>query len=194
LICCEDTFSVLRMTRLFVALEIPEDVRASISDFRYQAADDQLNFKWEPKEKVHLTLKFIGEVNDERAGMISNSLGFLEQYERIRCKLTRFGFFFKNGIPQILWIGLWVDTILFNIVERLNNELVKFDIPVEKRKFKPHLTLLRIRKRFPEEWVTKFNSFIIPEINFVSDNILLIKSELLADSSKYTVIKNFNLK
>ncbi len=182
------------MNRLFVALEIPEIIRESISDFRREAADDSLNIKWEPKEKVHLTLKFIGEVSDELVGKISNSLGFIEQYERIRCKLTKFGFFFNHGVPQILWIGLWVDTILFNIVEQLNDELVKFDIPIEKRKFKPHLTLLRIRKRFPEEWVTKFNSFIIPEIDFVSDSILLIKSELLPESSKYTVIKKFKLK
>ncbi len=182
------------MTRLFVALGIPEDIRERISEFRQQAADHLIDFKWEADEKIHLTLKFIGEVEEELVGKISDSLRFLDEYERIRCKLTRFGFFFKQGTPQILWIGLWVDTILFNIVEQLNNELVKFDIPVEKRKFKPHITLLRIRKRFPEEWVTKFNSFIIPEINFVSDSILLVKSELLPDSSKYTVIKKFKLK
>jgi 2'-5' RNA ligase len=87
-----------------------------------------------------------------------------------------------------------VDGILFNIVEQLNNKLTEFNIPAESRKFKPHLTLLRIKKRFPEEWVTKFNSFIIPEINFTSDSILLIKSELLPESSKYTVIKKFKLK
>jgi len=183
------------MTRLFVALEIPEDIRVRISGFREEAVNKLVeNLKWEPPEKIHLTLKFIGEVNDQSVGLISDSLGFLEQYERIRCKLTRFGFFFRNGIPQILWIGLWVDSILFNIVEQLDDTLTKFDIPAEVRKFKPHLTLLRIKKRFPEEWVSKFNRFVIPEINFTSDSILLIKSELLPESSKYTVIKKFNLK
>jgi 2'-5' RNA ligase len=182
------------MTRLFVALEIPEDIRKRISALKEEAIQEKISLKWEPDEKIHLTIKFIGEVNDESVESISESLDFLESYEKVKCKLTRFGFFFKHGIPQIMWIGLWVDNILFNIVEQLNKELIKFDVPVEGRKFKPHLTLLRIKKRFPEEWVTKFNSFIIPEINFTSDSILLIKSELLPESSKYTVIKKFNLK
>lgn len=182
------------MSRLFIALEIPDEIRKKISELREEAAPVSLNHKWEPPEKIHLTLKFIGEVDDNLTDPISDSLNFLEQYEKVKCKLTKFGFFFRRGIPQILWIGLWVDSILFNIVEQLNNKLTEFNIPAESRKFKPHLTLLRIKKRFPEERVTKFNSFIIPEINFTSDSILLIKSELLPESSKYTIIKKFKLK
>ena len=182
------------MTRLFIALEIPHEIREKISALREEVESGALNFKWEPSDKIHLTIKFIGEVKDELVGPMSDSLGFLEKYGKIKCKLTRFGFFIKNGKPQILWIGLWVESILFNIADELNKELTKFDIPEETRKFKPHLTLLRIKKRFPEEWVSEFNNFIIPEINFISDSILLIKSELLPESSKYTVIKKFNLK
>ncbi len=181
------------MTRLFVALEIPEDIRERIKELRDEAAGENIDIKWEPLEKLHLTLKFIGEVKDELVHPISETLSFLEQYNKINCRLTKFGFFFKHSVPQILWIGLWVNSVLFEIVEQLNEKLSKFDIAVEGRKYKPHLTLLRIKKRFPEQWVTKFNSFIIPEINFFSDRILLIKSELLPESSKYTVIKEFKL-
>ena len=182
------------MTRLFISLEIPEEIRSNISQLKSEAVGEALNLKWEPSEKIHLTLKFIGEVKDEIVNPIIDSLEFIRQYEKINCGLTRFGFFFRQGVPQILWIGLRVDSILFNIVEQINSNLVKFEVPVEERNFKPHLTLLRIKKRFPEEWVTKFESFIIPEINFISDNILLIKSELLPESSKYTIIKKFKLK
>ncbi len=182
------------MSRLFIALEIPDEIRMRISELREEAAEESLNYKWEPPEKIHLTLKFIVEVSDELTAPISETIKFLEQYEKINCKLTKFGFFLRKGLPQILWIGLWVDSILFNIVEQLNYKLTEFNIPAESRRFKPHLTLLRIKKRFPEEQVAKFNSFIIPEINFTSDSILLIKSELLPESSKYTVIKKFKLK
>lgn len=182
------------MSRLFVALEIPGDIRKKITELREEAGQEISNHKWEPPEKFHLTLKFIGEVDDNLVTPISGALNFLEDYEPIKCRLTKFGFFLRKGIPQILWIGLWVDGILFNIVEQLNDKLTKFDIPAESRTFKPHLTLLRIKKRFPEERVAKFNNFIIPEINFTCDSILLIKSELLPESSKYTVIKKFNLK
>jgi 2'-5' RNA ligase len=182
------------MIRLFVALEIPEDIRFKISEFRNEAVGKLLDVRWEPSEKIHLTLKFIGEMKDELVNPVTDSLEFLVQYERIKCRLTKFGFFFRHGVPQILWIGLWVDTILFNIVEQLNSRLAKFNVPVEERKFKPHLTLLRIKRKFPEEWVTKFNSFIIPETDFTAENILLIKSELLPESSRYTVLNKFKLK
>lgn len=182
------------MTRLFIALEIPEDIRFKISEFKDAAVPDSGKLKWEPIEKIHLTLKFVGDVKDEMVNPIMSSLDFLNQYEKIKCSLTKFGFFSRHGIPQILWIGLRVDSILYNIVEQLNSNLVKFELPVEERKFKPHLTLLRIKRRFPEKWVSDFNSFIIPEIDFISDNIMLIKSELLPESSKYTVLKKFNLK
>ncbi len=182
------------MTRLFIALEIPEKIRLKILELRDQAVPDSMDLKWESIDKIHLTLKFIGEVKDELVEPILNSLDFLIQFEKINCSLTRFGFFFRHGTPQILWIGLWVDSILYNIVEHLNSIIAKFDVPVEERKFKPHLTLLRIKRKFPEKWVTNFNSFIIPKIDFISDNIMLIKSELLPESSKYTVLKKFNLK
>ncbi len=181
------------MTRLFVALEIPDDIKERIKELRKEVASENSDFIWEPPGKLHLTLKFIGDVKDELVVPVTESLSFLEQYLKINCRFTKFGFFFLHGIPQILWIGLWVDTILFNIVEQINEKLSKFGVAVEGRKYKPHLTLLRIKKRFPEQLVTKFNSFIIPEINFNSDCILLLKSELLPESSKYTVIKKFKL-
>ena len=176
-----------------MALDIPDEVKESIKEIRKEIIGDTPDIKWEPQDKLHLTLKFIGDVKDEIVDPITESLNFLEQYAKVNCRLTKFGFFFKHGIPQVLWIGLWVDTVLFNIVGQLNEKLSKFDVAVEGRKYKPHLTLLRIKKRFPEQWVTKFNSFIIPEINFNSDCILLMKSELLPESSKYTVIKKFKL-
>ncbi len=181
------------MSRLFAALEIPAYVKDRIEELRKEVTGENTDFNWESSGKLHLTLKFIGEVKDELLEPITEILSFVEQYSAINCSLTRFGFFFKHGFPQILWIGLWVEMNLFNIVEQINEKLSKFGIAVDERKYKPHLTLLRIKKRFPEQWVAKFNSFIIPEINFNSDSILLVKSELLPGSSKYTVIKKFKL-
>jgi len=182
------------MIRLFVALEIPENIQSKISELKDEVIGGSSDLKWEKRDKIHLTLKFIGEVEDELVGPLINSLDFLEQCNKINCRLTKFGFFFRQGIPQILWIGLSVDEFLFDLVGQLNSKLTKFGIPVEEKKFKPHITLLRIKRKFPEDWVTKFNSFIIPETIFTADNILMIKSELLPESSKYTVLKKFNLK
>lgn len=121
------------MIRLFAAMEIPGDIQSKISELKDVVIGGSSDLKWEKREKIHLTLKFIGEVENELVAQVINSLDFLEQCNKISCRLTKFGFFFRQGIPQILWIGLSVDEILFDIVGQLNSKLTKFGIPVEEK-------------------------------------------------------------
>ncbi|MCK7524964.1 MAG: hypothetical protein MZV64_48830 [Ignavibacteriales bacterium] len=51
------------------------------------------NIRWEPKEKLHLTIKFIGDVSDEMMDKISNELLFVNNYQSIKCSFNKFGFF-----------------------------------------------------------------------------------------------------
>ncbi|MFZ0454704.1 MAG: RNA 2',3'-cyclic phosphodiesterase [Ignavibacteriaceae bacterium] len=183
------------MTRLFVALKIPDEIKKKIFELRNEILPGWGKYKWEKEDKIHLTLKFIGEVDESKAGQISQSLNFIENYFKFDCRLSRFGFFFKRGAAKILWIGLSADNVLYNLVDKINDTLEAISIPKEERKFKSHLTLLRINSqdsyRFP---VKVFEEFTIPEIKFSTDEALLIKSELLPETSKYTVIKKYKLK
>ncbi len=183
------------MTRLFVALKIPNEIKKKIFELRNEILPEWGKYKWEKEDKIHLTLKFIGEVDDNKVGQISQSLNFIENYFKFDCRLSRFGFFSKKGAAKILWVGFSADNVLFNLVEKINDILKPLSIPKEERKFKSHLTLLRIKNqdsyRFP---VKVFEEFTIPEIKFTADEALLIKSELLPETSKYTVIKKYKLK
>ena len=58
------------------------------------------------KEKIHLTLKFIGDVEEDLVDKIAESLSFIEKYNSFELSLTKFGFFFRDNNPKILWIGL----------------------------------------------------------------------------------------
>ena len=104
-------------------------------------------YRWEPKEKLHLTLKFIGDVSDEMIDKISNELLFVNNYQSIKCSFSKFGFFYRDNKPKILWAGLDVDDSLFDMITEVNTRLEKLSIPIEKRKFNPHITLLRIKNR-----------------------------------------------
>ena len=183
------------MTRLFVALKIPDEIKKKIFELRNEILPEWGKYKWEKEDKIHLTLKFIGEVDDNKVGQISQSLNFIGNYFKFDCRLSRFGFFFKKGAAKILWVGLSADNVLYDLVEKINVTLEALSIPKEERKFKSHLTLLRIKNqdsyRFP---VKVFEEFTIPGINFSADEALLIKSELLPETSKYTVIKKYKLK
>ncbi len=182
------------MIRLFVALKIPDPVIQEIIELRNKAFPGYHNYKWEPEDKIHLTLKFIGEREEKLVEPVISELEFIRDYRKFNCSLTRFGFFFKNKEPKILWVGLSIDDMVFNLVKELNTKLEKFGILMEKKEFKAHLTLMRIKKFVDKNFIKSYEDFIIPGIQFTADEIILFKSELTSAGSKYTELKKFILK
>ena len=199
------------MIRLFVALKIPAEIRKQIITLRNgilgfapenlskENSDKTLPIitqpmlMWEPEEKLHLTLKFIGEVKADLLDDIINSISFITDYKKFNCSFTGFGFFFKRNEPKILWAGFEIERDLFELADRLNKNFIKFSIPAEERRFKAHITLLRIKKNIDKELVYKFEKYRMNEIPFQADEVALFKSELLPTGSKYTELKNFKL-
>jgi 2'-5' RNA ligase len=182
------------MIRLFVALKIPDQVRKEIILLRNSAYPGYHNYKWEPEDKIHLTLKFIGETEEKSLESLINDLEFINEYPKLRCSLNRFGFFFRNKEPQILWMGLSVSDSVPEIAGKLNIRLVKYGVKQEKREFKTHLTLMRIRKRIDNNFIKSFENFNVPAVQFIADEIVLYKSQLSPAGSIYTELKKFNLK
>ncbi len=181
------------MIRLFIALNIPEEIKKEIITLRNSAVSNPENYRWEKTEKLHLTLKFIGEIDESKLELILGKISFLEKYHPLNCRLQGFGFFFRKGIPKILWSGIAIDEKIYEIVDRLNKELEKLGIPVEERKFKSHLTLLRVKEKLSKNFIKRFENFPVPETKFTADEIVLIKSELLPKGSKYKEIKKYKL-
>ncbi len=181
------------MNRLFIAFNIPNDIKEKIIYLRNSAVQNPMDYKWEAAEKLHLTLKFIGEVEDHLFGQIKNEISFISGYNAFNCNLNRFGFFYSSKIPKILWLGLKIDEEIFELVKGLDEKLIKFGIPEEKRKFKPHLTIMRVKKKLDKNFINSFENCKLPETEFTADSVSLIKSELHSDSSRYTEIKNYTL-
>ncbi len=182
------------MTRLFVALKIPDEVRSKIIKLRNDAIINYVNYKWEPEEKIHLTLKFIGEVKDELKTPISSALSFVENYKSFNCRLTKFDFFYRDKKPKILWLGLDINNEINKLVFKINEEMTKYSIPIEKRKYYAHLTIKRLKGDEGSEFEKRFKDFNIPGVEFISNEVMLVKSELFSSGSRYTEIKNYKLK
>lgn len=181
------------MIRLFIALEIPEFVKNKLIDVRQKIINDEINFKWEPKDKIHVTLKFIGDVKEEILSEIENDLLFLKTFNKIKCEINNFDFFFRDGIPRILWSSLTLDHSVNEIVLKLNEELLKYGIEKERRNFKPHLTLLRLKKNPGADFINSFNNYDFEPLKFETDKIVLYKSELHKNGSKYFEIQIYHL-
>ncbi|MFC2103717.1 RNA 2',3'-cyclic phosphodiesterase [Bacteroidota bacterium] len=182
------------MIRLFIAAKIPLEVIEYLINSCKKIAPNPNDYRWESPPKIHLTLKFIGEIDEHLLSEIGSELDFVSNYIAFEFSLTKFGFFFRDNAPKILWAGLETHESIHNLVEELNQRLSKFSIPVENRKFKPHLTMLRIKNDPGADFIDKFRQYSFDEYKFISREIILVKSRLLTTGAQYTEIKNYNLK
>ena len=182
------------MIRLFVALKIPEEIKKEVYNYCFDAAENPDNFRWEVKEKVHLTLKFIGEVKEDLLHQIIEELEFVKNYSSFSCTISKFGFFFRNNEAKILWCNLDTDTSIISLVNELNTRLQKFDIEIERKKFKGHLTLLRIKNHVSESFLKRFKDYSFDPIKFEANEVVLIQSLLKPAGSEYKVLNIYELK
>ncbi|HED07994.1 MAG TPA: RNA 2',3'-cyclic phosphodiesterase [Ignavibacteria bacterium] len=181
------------MRRIFIALKIPEYIRKEIISYRIKAYPGYQNFKWEPINKLHITLKFIGDIKNDTVDKIIDALGFISNYKTLNCSLDKFGFFYWKKEPKILWLGLKANPELNTLVEDINIVLEKVPILKDERNFKAHLTLLRIKQSVQNNFIESFENYKIPEVNFVADEIAVMESKLLPQGSKYKDIKILKL-
>jgi 2'-5' RNA ligase len=180
-------------SRLFVSLNLPDNVIERIVGIRDKICGNE-NLKWEHRDKLHLTIKFIGDVSNEMVEEISDELIFVTQYPEIKCSFNKFEFFYRDEKPTILWAGLKIDDLLSLLIKDLNQKLGKFSIPAEKRKFNPHITLLRIKNDPGINFVNNFKNFTFEPILFTTNSVTLYKSILHPVASEYIEIKNYKLK
>jgi 2'-5' RNA ligase len=184
---------LLLKNRLFISLNLPDSVVGKIISLRDTVAADE-NIKWEPIEKLHLTIKFIGDVSNELMDIISEELMFLINYTSLNCSVNKFGFFYRDKKPTILIASLSVDEKLDKIIAIINENLQKFNIPAERRKLNPHITLLRVKNDLGINFVNSFKKFTFKPILFNTNSITLYKSILHPEGSEYIKIKNYKLK
>jgi 2'-5' RNA ligase len=134
--------------RLFVALEIPPGVRdnlaALIEELRAAGASTSKHrARWVPAENLHVTLKFIGNVDAGRVDAIRAALGEVRSGNAVELSFRGLGFFANEKRPRVLWAGIAASPNLAPLAGEIDARLAKLGIPGETREFAPHLTLAR---------------------------------------------------
>ncbi len=127
------------MHRLFVAIELPEIVADALTVLQ----DGVDGARWRPVENFHLTLAFIGEV--DRHGF-DNAIEALSSVEApvFEMRLSGAGFF-GDRQPRALWAGVEPSPALDHLQAKVEQALGRAGFNLEKRKFKPHVTLAYLR-------------------------------------------------
>lgn len=182
---CAKQFWVFHLTnRLFIAAEIPENIREVIAGTRDEFAGKN-NFKWEPMDKMHLTLKFLGDCTIEQTGEIEKYVEGLKRESVIDTALMQFGTFTKAGKPIILFAELVNSPLLQNLQHNIEISMSQLGFPTETRKFHPHITLLRVKDFYDFKTIGKIANAPRFDIPFVINEICLYQSVLLSSGSKY---------
>lgn len=176
--------------RTFIAIEIPADICLQIKKLQLDLKAENINLRWVKTENLHLTLKFLGDVAVEQVRMIEDRLLVeLSQFGCFDLSLKGMGVFPSVTRPRILWCGIagQIDALkgLHRCVETATNLL---GISAEKRPFKGHLTVGRIKKRIPSRQladVLQKRQDFISEL-FKVNEIILFKSDLKPGGPTYT--------
>lgn len=138
------------MPRLFVIAELPDEVKERLSAISYGLP----GAAWIPPEEMHLTLRFIGEVDESLFRIIQEALEGI-QGKSFYLTLKGVGHFPKRGEPEKLWVGVAENEDLVRLRNKIESVLVRRGLEPETRKFHPHVTLARVKdSRAP--WIGQY--------------------------------------
>lgn len=129
------------MLRLFVALPLPPDVRTRLA----LLGGGVPGARWMPTESLHLTLRFIGEVDGGTAQDIAEALDGIDALP-FALTLTGIDTFGQGEAARVLWVGVEREPALLELRERVESALRFAGIAPDAQKYIPHVTLARLKK------------------------------------------------
>lgn len=179
------------MKRLFIAADISDLAREMAAQYidglRGEFRD--LRVGWERPEKLHITLKFLGDVVDERVRDIINLLRKTARGRQpFHLELARTGVFPSRRNPRIMWLGINDSSgELKKVAERIESGCAELGYKIEKRKFDPHVTIARLREPGRSmDLAEKHFRMNFEPVGFEVCEIVLYESNLQAAGSIYS--------
>lgn len=175
--------------RLFIAIELSDDIKTALGRLR----SDIPGARWVPADQIHLTLAFLGEVDEATTERLSGELLQIHAPE-FKLRFTGTGCFPGRSRPRVLWIGLEPEPRLNILAASVRTAVLSCGIPQEERPFSPHITLARLKLPASKEagaFLDQPAKQTIPSL-FVRD-FTLFQSRLTTQGAVHTQIKHFPL-
>ena len=179
--------------RLFVALQIPPAVRKNLAEFLAELRALSSEPRWVRAENLHVTLKFIGELQPDKLNAIRAALSLVHSDRSVTLDFRGLGFFPNEKRPCVFWAGIEASTNLVQLASDIDRAMEKLGIPPEKRPFSAHLTLARFEPPgLPEKLRTAIQENAKREFGSVAaKEFHLIESKLKPSGAEYTTLETF---
>ena len=176
--------------RTFIAIELPDTVKKELVQLIDGLKSSQADVKWVNPKGIHLTLKFLGNIDEEKVTEIKDVLDKVTKAENpFELRLAELGAFPTPASPRVIWAGVKEGAQLaIDLAKKLEEQLEKIGFEKEKRSFYPHLTLGRVRSAQNKGRLTKLlesTKFKCSSTIKVS-HISLIQSTLTPTGAIYT--------
>lgn len=187
--------------RLFVACEIPDDVKRDIGEvIETLKGRSGSAVRWIRPEGVHVTLKFLGEVPAKKLPAVKLAIQeAVVGHSPFELEFSNIGTFGGREGLRIMWVGIAGDVLrLEALVRAVNAALAVVGFEPERRPFRPHLTLGRVRDEIPTRQRAEIEVAVgkmgVPSTSWRTTQVSLMRSRLTPQGAVYEVLATFPLR
>jgi 2'-5' RNA ligase len=176
------------MPRLFTGLEIPSQTGLMLSMLR----GGLRGARWIDPENYHITLRFIGDIDDRTADEVADALDRIRR-DPIEIRLNGLGSF-GNGKPHAVWARVEPTPELNELQAEQERIIQRLNLPPERRKYTPHVTIARCRTSTNEDvakWLAERGNFQAP--SFIAGRFVLFSAKASVGGGPYLVEEAYPL-
>jgi len=182
--------------RTFIAIELPVEIKEAMAEVQAELRKSDADVGWVRPEGVHLTLKFLGDVEEKKVAELGDALREgLKGETPFILQAKGIGTFPTPRAPRVVWLGVEGEVTRLSALAKTVEEIcANLKFPKEDRPFKAHLTLGRVKSpRGRGALVKMLENFKDADLGeFRADAVSVMKSELQRTGAVYTEMRRIN--
>lgn len=187
------------LVRLFLAVNLPAEVRHAIGDAAAPLRAVAPSLSWVSPEKVHLTVKFLGEQPEVMAERVAAAMREVAARNRvIDVEIGGVGAFPNFRRPRVVWIGVTPDPKLELLHHDVESSCESLGLPIDGKPFRPHLTLARVRPRASDPQALRELARAARAVSYLEEVVInsidLMESKQTASGSAYRIVASSALR
>jgi len=176
------------MRRLFVALRLPSDIRSLL----LATMGGISGARWQSEDQLHLTLRFIGEVDRHQAADVHAALGAVH-HPPFELALNGLGLFDRRGKAEAVWAGVAPQAPVHSLHKKVDQALARVGIAPDQRAFLPHITLARLKSSSGPVRNMMESAGGLSSPHFKIGSFALVESRLTPEGAVYTDLETYQL-
>lgn len=183
--------------RAFIAISLPERILQAIAKLQETLKGSGLKIRWTRKEGIHLTIKFLGDIEWDDVEKIHVAMERTTQdFSPFTLRGEGVGVFPDVRRPRVVWVGITGDVEVLSLLQSdLESQLNRFGFPKEKRAFKGHLTVGRVKGRVDLVKLAKALEALgeFRTEPFTAQSVVLFQSDLRPNGAVYSRLAEVSL-